>query len=111
MIRKSARPKDAQTRAKISATIRANAAARGAFIWDDENIAALRKAYVAGGNAACMNAFPALRESQVYAAVRRYCLAGTGAHTSIRENKTSVWKDPDFNRRFMEALTGRSYTI
>lgn len=108
--RRASRAVSAETRAKISATIRAKAAARGQFSWDDAHVHALRKAFATGGKAAVQEAFPHLRERQIYGAIARYCKQEHVVHVPIRSGG-SVWNDPEFNRRFMEALTGRTYSV
>lgn len=96
-------PQDA--RAKIAASVREQRACGARRVWDDAEVATLRKAYADGGNPAVREAFPHLRSSQLASAVRRYCLviATAPAH---QKPQTSVWDSADFNRRFQEALAG-----
>lgn len=109
-MKRASRAMSAQTRAKISATIRAARAADGSSCWTDERVEILRKAFFAGGHAAVRSAFPDLRHSQLYAAVTRYCSVRNVA-TTTEIKPASCWQDKQFIRRFMEALTGQPYTI
>lgn len=106
--RRQARTQSPETRAKIGAAVRAKCAARGVLIWDEERKETLRKAFMRGGLRAAYEAFPDIRQTQVRAAVTRYC-ASKFPLIEQPQRTGSVWDDPDFNRRFHEALTGMSY--
>lgn len=105
VIRRQCKPRSKQTRERIAAGMRNSQPVR----WSQDDVARLRAAFARGRFAACREAFPHLRKGQVNAAVRRYCVARatvTGRSAPSRST-ASVWSDPQFHRRFMEALTNR----
>lgn len=76
-------------------------------------IARLVAAYNASGRMGAIAAFPELRPVQVSTAINRYCtvdpnMVPVTGHSATR--KATVWNDPQFCRRFHEALTNRTCT-
>lgn len=107
LTRRECKPCSAQRRERISAGMRAAQPIR----WSADDITRLRQAFARGSFAACRDEFPHLRKGQVNAAARRYCVvrAQTSGYSALAESRNSVWADPDFHRRWHEALTGMSY--
>jgi hypothetical protein len=100
-------------RAHLAETARAQKARqRGEVVWTLERIKIIQRAFMAGGREAALEAFPEMRRPQIAAAIRRYCSGPIDAPTGLVANLAAsrqagtCWDDPDFNRRFFEALTG-----
>jgi hypothetical protein len=77
-------------------------------IWGPVRVARIRAAYESGGVPAAIAAFPEMTVPAVRAALRRYCVGELVPNGVPAPPTARPWKDPDFRRRFMEALTNRT---
>jgi len=110
------RKMSSERRAHLSDAARAQQARRipGQVMWTPNRIQQIQAAFAGGGRRGALAAFPEMRPSQITAAIRRYCSGPSGAPTGNAATLTagrsapSCWADPDFHRRFLEALSGRT---
>jgi hypothetical protein len=107
------RPMSLERRARLAEAARAQKIRqRGEVVWTAERIKRIQREYAIGGRRGAIAAFFDMRTPQVSAAIRRYCSGPSGSTTGInashaaRQSQGKCWDDPDFHRRFLEALTG-----